>query len=103
MQLKQIGGRIMAAFIQTSPYIQSSFFAHEVFEKTNSDLVMLYGKDNKVSIRRNNNMISCRKIAQSLSEGGGHDFAAGARFRSDPTNRNEITIELEEAILKSLV
>jgi oligoribonuclease NrnB/cAMP/cGMP phosphodiesterase (DHH superfamily) len=103
MQLKQIGGRFRAAFIQTSPYIQSSLFAHEVFGKTNSDLVMLYGKDNKVSIRRNNNMISCRRIAQRLSEGGGHDFAAGARFRSDPTNRNEITNELEEAILKSLV
>jgi uncharacterized protein len=103
MQLIQIGGKFRAAFIQTSPYIQGSLFAHEVFEKTKSDLVMLYGKDNKVSIRRNNNMISCRRIAQKLSEGGGHDFAAGARFRSDPTNRNEITNELEEAILKSLV
>jgi oligoribonuclease NrnB/cAMP/cGMP phosphodiesterase (DHH superfamily) len=103
MQLIQIGGKFRAAFIQTSPYIQSSLFAHEVFEKTKSDLVMLYGKDNKVSIRRNNNMISCRRIAQKLSEGGGHDFAAGARFRSDPTNRNEITNELEEAILNSLM
>lgn len=103
MELKQIGGRVMTAFIQTSPYIQSSLFAHEVFEKTKSDLVMLYGKDNKVSIRRNNNMISCRRIALRLSEGGGHDFAAGARFRSDPTKRNDITNELEEAILKSLV
>lgn len=103
IQLKHIGGRIRAAFIQTSPYIQNSLFAHEVFEKTNSDLVMLYGKDNKVSIRRNNDMISCRRIAQSLSEGGGHDFAAGARFRSDPTDRIGITKELEEAILKSLV
>jgi oligoribonuclease NrnB/cAMP/cGMP phosphodiesterase (DHH superfamily) len=103
LQLKQIGGRFRAAFIQTSPYIQNSLFAHEVFKKTNSDLVMLYGKDNKVSIRRNNNMISCRRIAQSMSEGGGHEFAAGARFRSDPTDQNGITKELEEAILKSLV
>ena len=48
-------------------------------------------------------MISCRRIAQCLSDGGGHDFAAGARFKSDPTDRNEITKELEEAVLKSFM
>jgi uncharacterized protein len=103
IQIKQIDGRFSAAFVQSSPYIQNSLFAHELFEKINSDLVMLYGKDNKVSIRRNNNMISCRRIAQCLSDGGGHDFAAGARFKSDPTDRNEITKELEEAVLKSFM
>ncbi|HYY67927.1 MAG TPA: hypothetical protein VE572_06240 [Nitrososphaeraceae archaeon] len=103
IQFRQIDGRFKAAFIQSSPYIQNSLFAQEVFEKTHSDVVILYSSDNRVSIRRNNNLISCRRIAQNLSEGGGHEFAAGARFKSNPLNRNEIIGELEEAILKSLV
>lgn len=103
IQFKQIDGRFKVAFIQSSPYIQNSLFAQEVFEKTHSDVVILYSSDNRVSIRRNNNLISCRRIAQNLPEGGGHEFAAGARFKSNPLNRNEIIGELEEAILKSLV
>ena len=103
IQFKQLDSRFKAAFIQSSPYIQNSLFAHEVFEKTDSDVVILYSSDNRVSIRRNNNLISCRRIAQNLPEGGGHEFAAGARFKSNPLERNEIIGELEEAILKSLV
>jgi len=117
IQFKQIDSRFKAAFIQSSPYIQNSLFAHEVFEKTDSDVVILYSSDNRESIRRNNNLISCRRIAQNLPEGGGHEFAAGARFKSNPLDRNEIIGarfksnpldrneiigELEEAILKSL-
>jgi oligoribonuclease NrnB/cAMP/cGMP phosphodiesterase (DHH superfamily) len=103
IQFKQIDGRFKAAFIQSSPYIQNSLFAQEVFEKTHSDVVILYSSDSRVSIRRNNSLISCRRIAQNLPEGGGHEFAAGARFKSNPLNRDEIIGELEEAILKSLV
>jgi oligoribonuclease NrnB/cAMP/cGMP phosphodiesterase (DHH superfamily) len=102
IRFKQIDGRFKAAFIQSSPYIQNSLFAQEVFEKTHSDAVILYSSDSRVSIRRNNSLISCRRIAQNLSEGGGHEFAAGARFKSNPLNRHEIIGELE-AILKSLV
>ena len=54
-------------------------------------------------IRLNNSLISCRRIAQNLPEGWGHEFAAGARFKSNPLNRNEIIKELEEAVLKSVV
>jgi uncharacterized protein len=103
IQFRRIDDRFKAAFMQSSPYIQNSLFAHEVFEKTNSDVVILYSPDNKVSIRRNNNLVSCRRIAQNLSEGGGHEFAAGAKLRSNPSDRDEIIRELEEAVLKSVV
>lgn len=101
IQLKEIDGRFKTAFIQSSPYIQNSLFAHEVFEKTKSDIVVLY-TDSKVSIRRNNTLVSCRRIAENLPEGGGHDFAAGAKYNSDPSKPHAIIRELEEAILKSL-
>ncbi len=103
IQFRQIDGRFKAAFVQSLPYIHNSLFAHEVFKNTDSDLVVLYGPDKKVSIRRNNNQISCRKIAQNLSEGGGHEFAAGASFKSDPLDHKGIIMELEEAILRSVV
>jgi uncharacterized protein len=102
IQFKEIDGRFKTAFIQSSPYIQNSLFAHEVFEKTKSDIVVLYGTDGKVSIRRNNTQVSCRRIAENLPEGGGHDFAAGAKYNSDPSKPQAIIKELEAAISKSL-
>ena len=102
IQYKEIDGRFKTAFVQSSPYIQNSLFAHEVFEKTKSDLVILYGTDGNVSIRRNNTHVSCRRIAENLPEGGGHDFAAGAKYNSDPSKRQAIIRELVLAILKSL-
>ena len=102
IQFKEIDGRFKTAFIQSSPYIQNSLFAHEIFEKTKVDIAVLYGTDGKVSIRRNNAQVSCRRIAENLPEGGGHDFAAGAKYNSDPSKPQAIIMELEAAILKSL-
>lgn len=102
IQFKEIDGRFKTAFIQSSRYIQNSLFAHDVFEKTKTDIVVLYGTDGKVSIRRNNTQVSCRRIAENLPEGGGHDFAAGAKYNSDPSKPEVIIRELEAAILKSL-
>jgi uncharacterized protein len=102
IQFKEIDGRFKTAFIQSSRYIQNSLFAQEVFEKTKTDIVVLYGTDGKVSIRRNNTQVSCRRIAENLPEGGGHDFAAGAKYNSDPSKPQAIIWELEAAILKSL-
>jgi uncharacterized protein len=103
LQLRPFGDKFKAAILRSSPYIQNSLFAREIFEKTGSDVVILYGLDNKVSIRRSNNLISCRKIALNLPEGGGHDFAAGAKFNSPSFDRDQIIKELEEAVSRSLV
>ena len=101
MQLRQ-AGRFKVAYIQSSPYLQSSLFSEEVFDKTSADLVMLYSTKGKVSIRRNNVEISCRDIAANLSEGGGHDYAAGATFKSDPSDTTAVISELEAAVTKAL-
>ena len=103
LQLRRFGDKFKAAILRSSPYIQNSLFAHEIVEKTGSDVVILYGLDNKVSIRRSNNLISCRKIALNLPEGGGHDYAAGAKFNSPSFDRDQIIKELEEAVSRSLV
>ena len=63
---------------------------------------MLYSTKGKVSIRRNNHLISCRNIAANLPEGGGHDYAAGATFKSDPSDTTAIILELEAAVAKAL-
>ena len=94
--------KIKVAFVQTSPFIQNSLFSEEVFKKTGVDLAMFYGSDGRVSIRRNSNNISCNGIAANLPEGGGHVFAAGATFRSNPGDIDSIISELEGAILKTL-
>jgi nanoRNase/pAp phosphatase (c-di-AMP/oligoRNAs hydrolase) len=101
MQLRQ-AGRFKVAYVQSSPYLQSSLFSEEVFDKTSADLVMLYSTKGKVSIRRNNVEISCRDIAANLSEGGGHDYAAGATFKSDPSDTTAVISELEAAVTKVL-
>jgi uncharacterized protein len=101
LEVRRFGDKFKAAILRSSPYIQNSLFAHEIFEKTGSDVVMLYGPDNKISIRRNNDKISCRNIALNFPEGGGHDFAAGAKFRSAIGDHDQIVRELEEALSKA--
>jgi len=90
------------AFVQSSPFIQNSLFSEEVFNKTGVDLVMFYSSDGRVSIRRNNNKVSCSDIASNLPCGGGHAFAAGGTFRSDPNDVESILSELEQAVLMTL-
>jgi nanoRNase/pAp phosphatase (c-di-AMP/oligoRNAs hydrolase) len=63
---------------------------------------MFYSTKGKVSIRRNNDLISCRSIAANLSEGGGHDYAAGATFKSEPSDTAAVILELEAAVAKAL-
>ena len=95
-------GKFKVAYIQSSPYLQSSLFSQEVFSRTNTDLVMLYSTKGKVSIRRNNDAISCRSVAANLPEGGGHDYAAGATFKSDPSDTAAVISELQAAVTKAL-
>jgi oligoribonuclease NrnB/cAMP/cGMP phosphodiesterase (DHH superfamily) len=95
-------GNFSVAYVQSSPYIQNSLFSEEVFEKTGTDLVMFYSSKGKVSIRRNNDAISCRGVALNLPEGGGHDYAAGAVFKSDPGDIAMVIAELEAAVAKAL-
>jgi oligoribonuclease NrnB/cAMP/cGMP phosphodiesterase (DHH superfamily) len=101
MQVRQ-SGKFKVAYIQSSPYLQSSLFSEEIFSKTGADLVMLYSTKGKASIRRNNDAISCRDIAANLLEGGGHDYAAGATFKSDPSDITAVILELEAAAAKAL-
>jgi oligoribonuclease NrnB/cAMP/cGMP phosphodiesterase (DHH superfamily) len=101
MQIRE-AGRFKIAYVQSSPYLQSSLFSEEVFAKTNADVMMLYSTKGKVSIRRNNEAISCRSIAANLLDGGGHDYAAGATFKSDPSDTAAVISELEAAVAKAL-
>ena len=90
------------AFVFTYPLVQASLFANEIFAKMKVDLVMLFNKDGKVSIRRNTDKISCNKVASFLVEGGGHEFASGGSLESDPRNHNACIKEMQTAIKKSL-
>jgi len=101
MQIRP-AGKFKVAYVQSSPYLQSSLFSEEVFAKTNADLVMFYSTKGKVSIRRNNDAISCRAIAENLPDGGGHAYAAGATFKSDPTDTAAVISELEAAVNKAI-
>ena len=101
MQIRE-AGKFKVAYVPSSPYIQNSLFSQEIFSKTNSDLVMLYSTKGKVSIRRNNDAISCRNVAANLPEGGGHDYAAGATFKSDPSDTAAVILELQAAVTKAL-
>ncbi|MFL6481364.1 MAG: DHH family phosphoesterase [Nitrososphaera sp.] len=101
MQIREVG-KFKVAYAQSSPYLQSSLFSQEIFSRTTADLVMLYSTKGKVSIRRNNDAISCRSIAANLPDGGGHDYAAGATFKSDPSDTAAVILELQEAIAKAL-
>jgi uncharacterized protein len=102
LQIRQVG-RFKVAYVPSSPYLQISLFSEEVFANTKADLAMFYSIKGKVSIRRNNDSISCRMVAANLPEGGGHDYAAGARFKSDPLDTAAVILELQEAVTKALV
>jgi oligoribonuclease NrnB/cAMP/cGMP phosphodiesterase (DHH superfamily) len=101
MRIKQLKD-IKVVFIQSSPFIQTSLFSEEVFQKTQADLAMFYSSEGKVSIRRNNEKIACSDISANLYEGGGHKFAAGAILRSNPMDVEAVIHELEIAILAAL-
>jgi oligoribonuclease NrnB/cAMP/cGMP phosphodiesterase (DHH superfamily) len=102
IQIREESGKFKVAYVQSSPYLQSSLFSQEVFSRTNTDLVMFYSTKGKVSIRRSNNAISCRRVAANLPEGGGHDYAAGATFKSDPSDTTAVILELQAAVTKAL-
>jgi oligoribonuclease NrnB/cAMP/cGMP phosphodiesterase (DHH superfamily) len=97
MKIKDVDG-IKVVFVKSSRNIQNSLFADELFSLTKADIVMLYNSKGDVSIRRNNDSIACNQIASNLSNGGGHQFAAGASFRSNPLDVDAVISELEAAI-----
>lgn len=101
LQLRQTG-RFTVAYVRSDPFLQSSLFSEEVFSTTKADLVMFYSAKAKVSIRRNNQAISCSEIASNLVEGGGHEYAAGARFTSNPSDTAAVIKELEAAVVKAI-
>ena len=90
------------AFVFTYPLVQSSLFANEVFTNSKVDLVFLFNKHGKVSIRRNTERVSCGKIASYLIEGGGHEFASGGKLKSNPKDFSSCINEMEQAVIKSL-
>jgi len=90
------------AFVFTYPLVQSSLFANEVFSNSMADIVMLFNKHGKVSIRRNTSKISCSKIASFLVEGGGHEFASGGVLKSNPKDFSSCISEMQQAVIKSL-
>lgn len=90
------------AFVFTYPYVQTSLFSHELFTNRKIDLALLFNRTGKVSIRRNTDKISCRKIASLLVEGGGHEYASGARLKTNPKDVKGCIGELKEAVVRAL-
>jgi oligoribonuclease NrnB/cAMP/cGMP phosphodiesterase (DHH superfamily) len=86
-------------FVRSTPYLQTSIFSEEIFNLTNADLAIFYGKNGKISIRRNTDKIECNAIAQKLKDGGGHKFAAGGTINTDPDNIDKIMSEIEQTII----
>ena len=99
LKIKKIDD-LNVVFVRSTPYLQTSLFSEEIFNKTKADLAIFYGKNGKISIRRNNDKIDCNTIALKLIDGGGHKFAAGGTIRSNPNNVEDIISEIEETILK---
>lgn len=100
-QVKETVG-VKVAYVPASQYLQSSLFSEDVFAVTGADIALFYSGKGKVSIRRSNQKVSCRAVAANLPEGGGHDYAAGATFSSDPENKTAIISELEAAVSKAI-
>jgi oligoribonuclease NrnB/cAMP/cGMP phosphodiesterase (DHH superfamily) len=102
LKVRLVDDKVKVAFVQSSPYLNNSLFSEDVFAVSGADIAMFYSAKGKVSIRRNTDRVSCRQIASYLPEGGGHDYAAGATFRSDPSNAEAIVEELQAAVAGAL-
>jgi oligoribonuclease NrnB/cAMP/cGMP phosphodiesterase (DHH superfamily) len=94
---QNLSGGLTMAIIPVSSYIQISMFSEEIFQKTAVDLAFFYNDEGKVSIRRNNPVIKCNKIAHELIEGGGHEYAAGGKMKSNPAQIDDVLEELQDA------
>ncbi|WP_458718767.1 DHH family phosphoesterase [Candidatus Nitrosocosmicus sp. R] len=97
VRIQKLSGGLNLAVVPVSSYIQTSLFSEEIFQKTKADVAFFFNKEAKVSIRRNNPIIECHKIADELIEGGGHEYAAGGKMKSDPGQIDEVLKELENA------
>jgi oligoribonuclease NrnB/cAMP/cGMP phosphodiesterase (DHH superfamily) len=97
VKIQKISDGLKMAIVPVSPYIQTSLFSEEIFQKTGADVAFFFNKEAKVSIRRNNTLVECNKIANELTEGGGHEYAAGAKMKSDPGQMDKVINELEDA------
>ena len=97
LRTQKLSSGLNMAVVPVSSYIQTSLFSEEIFQKTAADVVFFFNKEAKVSIRRNNPIIECNKIANGLIEGGGHEYAAGGKMKSDPGQMDEVIKELQNA------
>jgi uncharacterized protein len=97
LRTQKLPSGLNMAVVPVSSYIQTSLFSEEIFQKTAADVVFFFNKEAKVSIRRNNPIIECNKIANGLIEGGGHEYAAGGKMKSDPGQIDEVIKELQNA------
>jgi len=97
IRIQELSGGLKMAIIPVSSYIQTSLFSEEIFQKTAVDVAFFFNKEGKISIRRNNPVIECNKIANELLEGGGHEYAAGGKMKSDPDQIDEVLKELQNA------
>jgi uncharacterized protein len=97
LRTQKLSSGLNMAVVPVSSYIQTSLFSEEIFQKTAADIVFFFNKEAKVSIRRNNPIIECNKIANGLIEGGGHEYAAGGKMKSDPGQMDEVIKELQNA------
>lgn len=97
VSIQELPGGLKMAVIPVSSYIQTSLFSEEIFQKTAVDVAFFFNKEAKVSIRRNNPAIKCNKIANELIEGGGHEYAAGCKIKSDPSQIDEVLKELQNS------
>lgn len=99
---KVLDNGIRMAVIPTGPYIQTSLFSEEIFQKKDLDIVFFLTKEGKVSIRRSSSKLNCNEVADELLEGGGHSYAAGGKIRSDPSDLSKVINELERAVKDSM-
>ncbi|MBA2266805.1 MAG: hypothetical protein H0W19_00485 [Nitrosopumilus sp.] len=97
IRIQELSGGLKMAIIPVSSYIQTSLFSEEIFQKTAVDVAFFFNKEGKISIRRNNPVIECNKIANELLEGGGHEYAAGGKMKSNPDQIDEVLKEIQNA------
>jgi len=102
MKTFEMENGIKVSLVSTSPYLQISLFSEEVFKRTGSDIAFFFNKEGKISIRRNNEIVQCDRIAKQLLEGGGHKFAAGGRLKSNPEEIDKVIDEIKDAVNKGI-